>query len=148
MHIGAPELPTPAAAAPARREGFIEQMSINDCTLDEPMTLSVRVLKDGVWKVGHRQFPDWRAAVMAAHTVMTRLPGLTASLNQGYYGDFATGAYAPKTPWWVAASATEIVSIWPKRYYENYEAKVRAGSGYPLLGDEHLRPKDSPAKTN
>lgn len=149
MHFGTPEPVTSVAAAPAAGGAAVPQLNLADCTPDEPMVLSVRIRgTDRVWKVGHRHFPDWKAAVMAAHVVMGRLPGFRASLACGYFSSFADGTYRPeRLPWWCGASADEIMSIYPKRYFENYQERVRAGCGVPLPGDEHLNPGVAP-RTN
>lgn len=144
MHLGKPEPLTADSAAEKNRPTALRaetMLNISDCKLDEPMTLSVRMRKDGVWKVGHRQFPCWRDAIMGAYVVMQRIPSLAASIAQGYFGDFKTGTHAPKAPWWDATDSTTIVSIRPTRYHQQYEAKVRAGHGYPLPGDEHMAPQ-------
>lgn len=139
MHLGTPE--GIALVSAPREPANVPALNLADCTHDEPVTLTIRI-RDSKnptqWKVGHRVLPNWREAIMAAHTVMGRLPGLRASLAQGYYSDFATGAYRPKQPWHSSASGDEILSLWPKRYQENYEARLRAGCGHPLPGDEHL----------
>ena len=142
MHLGKPAV---AAREPAAESNLgaprpAATLNISDCTLDEPMTLTVRLLKEGVWKVGHRQFPCWREVVMGAFTVMQRIPSTAASIACGYFADFRDGTHAPKAPWWDAADGKAIVSIRPTRYLQQHEERVRAGHGYPLPGDEHMAP--------
>lgn len=123
----------------------VPRMNISECSLDEPMTLTVRIRRDGKWVVGHRRFPGWREAIMGAFVAMTRIPSTAHSIAQGYFADFKDGTYRPqREPWWSASDGAAIVSVWPSRYLANYEARVRAGYGHPLPGDEYLLQASNP----
>lgn len=131
MHLGPPETALPPPRSVAR-------VDIRDCTLNEPMVLALRVLKDGRWAKSERVFANWKDATRAAYTACCRLDPKSAESDCFYMLDFKNGTHEPKTPWWVRADATTILFIWPKRVYDDYLRRLGEGTAYPIKGDEAL----------
>jgi hypothetical protein len=116
----------------------VARVEMRDCTLDEPMVLSLRLLKDGKWAKSERVFPTWKDAIKAAYIVCCRLDPKSAESDCYYMQDFKNGSYAPELPWWVRADANSSLFIWPRRVYDDYIRRLGEGTAYPIKGDEHL----------
>ena len=139
MHLGAPQ-PIHDDIQPPR---MVWKVRAEDCTLDEPMILSLRRKKGDVWEKKELLFPDWVAAIKAAYTVCCRLDPKRAESDCYYMIDFRDGKYRPKTPWWVRSDGTSILFIWPKRVIDDYHRRLGEGTAYPMPGDEHLFVKNT-----
>ena len=133
MQLGPPDMPA-QEAPPARTVWRVE---LKDCTLNESMTLSIRVRRNGEWKKADAKFPDWRAAVKGTYTVLSRIWPSRAADDIYYFPTFKDGTDADtrKTPWWVLATGDELLFIWPTRLYEDYYKRLAEGTAVPLLGD-------------